>query len=288
MCIPDRFTDRKFRLVVLFLAIATFIPVLGILLNIFAIIAFNFYSKNYKDIEISSIEQQQLGSEKVTKISSYAEGWAYVRLVNSLFPTKEKKLAQYAINKKFTKQVNDINRLLLSDNADEIRLYAFNILNKQQNTITKSIRQYLEVQKNSHSILESAKIDKILASLYWEYIYLNLNPGQLSEEILNKSLFHTNRALKTLSSDADLWFLLAKIYKECNQIDKCKNALETASQLQNPPSEIYLYLAAISYDVHDYAMVKSYLKKIVNAYDVSTNASIVKFWCKNENELSHS
>ena len=276
---PKRFKKPELYFLLLALAFCAFIPVFGVVLLLLLAISLNFYAKKYSYVNIASAIQKQYGSEKIATVVPYGAGWAYTRIFDSKFNKKDRERALYAINRQRSKQVNDINRALLSDNVDEIRLYAFNALNRQQSQITHAIKQYLEVKNHAKNELELAEINKSLALLYWEYHSINLNPGQISDSMLHKALLYVNEAIPVLSTDSSLWLLLAKIYHAQGEIDQYRQALETASHMPNAPAEVYLNLAALSFEEKNYEQVRNYLLHGVNNHIISGNASLIQFWC---------
>ncbi|MBX3709410.1 MAG: hypothetical protein KIT56_10110 [Gammaproteobacteria bacterium] len=280
--VPKRFKKSHLYLSLLFIAFGTFIPIFGLILLLVGVYLLHYYARHYRQAEVVTAMQKQFGSEKFAKLSAYAAGWAHTRIFNQSFRKEERERALYAINKQRTKQVNDVNRALLSDSTDEIRLYAFNVLNKQQSLMTSAIKNCLDMKEKTSDVGDIAKINKSLAYLYWEYFSLNLNQGQLAEEMLSKAHIYATEAVQVLVEDGNLWLLLAKISNKLNKEDEYQKALEVARGLMRIPPEIYLDLAALSYANRDFKQMQAYLNEDMDLCDVSTNASLIKFWCKHE------
>ncbi len=277
--VPSRFKKPELYFLLLALSFCAFIPIIGVVLLFLLAISLRFYAKKYSYVNIASSIQKQYGSEKVATVVPYGAGWAYTRIFDEKFNKKDRERALYAINRQRSKQVNDINRALLSDNVDEIRLYAFNALNRQQSQITHAIKQYLEAKDHAINERDLAEINRSLAILYWEYHSINLNPGQIADNMLQKALLYANEAIPVLSTDSSLWLLLAKIFHAQGHNDEYRQALETASHLPNAPAEVYLNLAALSFEEKNYDQVKKYLLHGVQNHIISSNASLIQFWC---------
>ena len=277
--VPRRFKKPELYFLLLALAFCAFIPIIGVVLLFMLVFCLNFYAKKYSYVNIASSIQKQYGSEKIATVAPYGAGWAYMRIFDEKFNKKDRERALYAINRQRTKQVNDINRALLSDNVDEIRLYAFNALNRQPSQITHAIKQYLEVKDYAKNEHELAEINKSLALLYWEYHSSNLNPGQLSDSMLQKALLYANEAVHVFATDSSLWMLLAKIYHAQGEIEHYRQALETASHLPNASADVYLNLAALSFAERNFNQVRNYLTHGLENRIISSDASLIQFWC---------
>ncbi len=280
--IPRRFQKSDLYVFLFFMVWSVFIPVFGIIILIIGVYLLRYYARHYTQVEVVTSIQKQYGSEKFAKLSPYGAGWAYTRIFNESFSKEDRERALYAINKLRTQQVNDVNRALLDDDTYEIRLYAFNILNKEQTFITNAIKKYLDIRETVTNSSELAQVNKSLAYLYWEYFLLNSNLGELADEILKKAYVCVTNAVEFFTNDSNLWMLLAKIFKASNQDDKYRKTLEAISGFEYVPVEAYLNLAELSYEEHNYDLVRTYLGNKSSSYDISTNAFLIKFWCHHE------
>ncbi len=274
-----RLVNNKSGFFFLLLSISAFIPILGTITIISMIFLLIGYNKSAYAIEIQSLPPIDYTKEKIAKVAAYAAGWAAIRLESTAFSKKEREQALISINKGFGREVNIINRQLLSDNMDELRLYAFSLLENQQNFINKKISELLKDYTQKHSTAHKVLIEKQLALLYWELVYLNLTEDALRRLIIEKCLSLAQSALKVLTTDATLWTLMAKIHLASHQIPDAINAFNKAEKYKAPPSKIYPYLAELSFQKREYSQIKHYLCSDAAFRDIPKLSRVVEFWC---------
>lgn len=236
---------------------------------------FHFHKQFYKHAESldNRINIQQLKPIK----SLYGEGGALRNLLHSSNPYQRTealiRLGQFA-------DVNKIMYHLLADEADEIRLLAFNILEQQERFISEDIEQLLKLldtDKLSEEI--RAKFEKNLALHYWELVYRHLIFSELEHSIIEKALSYALSALRILPEDATLWVLLGKIFIRLKKFPEAEEAFNKTLFFNVPPSQVLPYLAEIKYNQRDYLAVKKYLDSDV-LLDVSLIAPVKYFWDK--------
>lgn len=277
---PQRlFSKRKALIFLLLTSLGAFIPIVGILLSIVGVFCLRAYNKNSSVIEINTIPAISYTNDKIPLTTAYGEGWARVRLNSSSFSKKERENALISISKNISSETNTITRKLLSDDVDELRLYAFNLLENQQNNLNKCINELLQKLQTLTCEKEIALTEKNLALLYFELAYLNLNENELRQIVLQKSYQFATKAVKVLSEDAALFILLARLQIEREEKQEAIKILIQADQLRASPSKTYPYFAEYYFNLRDFAKVKKYLSAESFFRDIPKLHNIVKFWC---------
>lgn len=277
-CCPPH-TSRKYSWL-LFTSIGVFVPFSGILIAIWLVCFSRHYYDRAANLDIQTFSMPDLINEKGTAVAVYAPGWAEVRLAGPHFPKQERVHALNIINKNIDYSVNKLNWALLIDEVEELRLYAFSLIEKQRNHFNKNINKLIQLCKSAQSPEQTALIEKQLAAQYWEMIALNLIERELREIILKKCYFYAEKAIKILTHDADLWCLLAHYYFATNQPQQAIAALSSAQQLKAPNSRTLPYIAEYSFQNHDYTQVKKYLSADNSFWEIPTLGKIVNFWCQ--------
>ncbi|MDR3502838.1 MAG: hypothetical protein P4L79_09670 [Legionella sp.] len=276
MFLKSYFKQVNWSFSVFIFLLTFFIPLWGILIGFFVVFTlFHFRKQFYKHSENldNSINIQQL--KPINPL--YGEGGAIRSLLYSS-NTYERtealiRLGQFA-------DVNKIMYRLLADEADEIRLLAFNILEQQERFISEDIEQLLnllETEELSEAV--RAKFEKNLALHYWELVYRHLIFNELERSIIEKALSYALSALRVLPEDATLWVLLGKIFTRLKSFPEAEAAFNKTTFFNVPPSQVLPYLAEIKYNQRDYLAVKKYLDSDV-LLDVSLIAPVKYFWDK--------
>jgi polysaccharide biosynthesis protein PelE len=273
-------SQHKIALFFLLVLFASLIPSLGtFLLGIFAIILNRFYrtaktetmrlAKTPKFIREKMLKSQTLDERKIREILT-SESSSITEKINALT----------TINLETSSRANLINRALLSETADEIRLLAFSLLAKQENEINEQINHLLNKLKNTSNKIFAAKIHKHLALLYWKLIDFNLAQEDFVDFTINKSLAYANKALKEFPEDNALWVLLGKIYISQNDITKAYDALNRATRLHASDRKVLPYLAELSFKNKNYEEMKNYLFMNKSLHNIPALSPIINFWEK--------
>ena len=273
----NSFKSINWQVYLFIFLLSTFVPIFGMVIGLFVIIAIlRLHTKSYKYAEVldGSINLKTLKPIH----TKYGAGGAIINLMQTNAPTTNRVQALFVLGQNQFSYINKFMFALLSDNADEIRLLAFNILEQQESYITQDINRFhLLLDKEEPNSKNHAKLEKSLALLYWEFIYRSLISHGLEESILSKALTYTLSALKILKEDLTLWALLGKIYIRLGEIKKAEAAFSHISSLEIPPYQILPYLAEIKYKLHDYQAVREYLKSNI-FLNIPLIAPVKRFW----------
>jgi len=276
--LPPIYQQPKRLIILSFFGFSVFIPVLGILLLIVGLILLYWMEKQKKQVAIKTTQQPIYDREKITPPIRFGEGGALIRAQSDDVPIFDRLRSLTAINVTASPCVNIINRNMLQSGADELRLYAFSLLEKQETSINNQINEALQELKKAKSKTEKASAEKRLALLYWELVYLDLVQNDLLEATLEKAIHYANLAVEQLPNDADLWVLLGKIYLYKKDNEKAKEALNRARELNAPYSKTLPYLAELSFNECNFEELRNYFNMSETLKDIPKLAPIVDFW----------
>lgn len=265
----------------LLLNIQLFVPLLGSFLVLLTVFFLKTYKKIIYPFDIVRFKNTIYIRKEPVKIECYGEGWASVRLDEPLFSPLERRQALVSLSKSVKKRANPIYNQLLSDDEEELRIWAFSLLENQQNFIHEKINGLLKIYRQSKNEEKKAFYSKNLALLYWELIYLNLGEKEFRKIILEKSKLYAEKALNFYQQDPFLWILLARIFMEMGEVAKGLEFLRTAEKNHAPLSKIYPYFAEHSFLSRDFDRVQQYLGYDPAFKDILKLSKMITFWCEN-------
>lgn len=276
--LPKKLQQPKWPMITLFFSFSMFLPIVGVFFLVVATILSHWFDRKIPEEVIKTIFTPTFVREKISAPVSFGESGAWVRLNNSNATNANRMQAMFAVNSSETAAANSVNLKMLQENNDQLRLYAFGILNTQ----TKEIDQRISELKNRLNKTESAddktQLKKNLAFLYWEMVFNHLVKDDLLTYSIKKATQYAFEALDENKDDAGLWVLLGKIYFYKKEFAKAKEALEKAEKLRAPYEKILPYLAELSFKERDFAKIREYLSLSDTFRYMPKLYDIAKFW----------
>lgn len=206
-------------------------------------------SLDSKNIEILSKSKRQFGEGT---ISTY----------NTDLPASSKYgILSLVSNLRFPNMGNVIKRSLEDDN-DEIRLFAFNILSKEENFISNELKKRLEkLENNNDNKSEKSIILKEIGILYWELLYLDLVDNELNNYYLSLSEKYLKEALLSNQNDYETFLYLGRICLKRKEYDFALDYLQKVIEL-NEKEKAMPYMAEIYFNLKKYKEAKSLLSSL--------------------------
>lgn len=272
--------NQKSSILLPIIFFSLFIPAAGILITIAYFIFLYFYhSKNFiKNVKRFTQEDESSESAKGTKyLTAHLE--AQYDIKNPDLSEKKRNEAILAINTMADRESNLTNWQLLSDQSDEIRLYAFGVLSEKEGKIQKYIHSILSQYKSATDINAKAKFALQLARLYCLLVERNLSRGQFKTVTLEQALTYAKEANAFFPNDPQTWLRLALIYAHMGNADTSIAAIEKAKELDAKPSEYLLQLAENLYNQQQFDGLRELLKKHKDLLSASIKLNdIINFW----------
>jgi len=156
------------------------------------------------------------------------------------------------------KQAVPILRTALADPTDEVRLLAHLLLTSKERKLSQQLDQLLKLDKDPDP---RGDRQEQLASLYWDFVYLELTTGEVAQHLLHQALFRIQTAIVRLPS-ASRYLLRARIQIALDQLQEAKESLSAAHNLGMPQDNIAIYLAEVAFKEGHYKEVKSQLERM--------------------------
>jgi tetratricopeptide (TPR) repeat protein len=277
--LPKNLQRPRLAIVLLFFIFSAFMPVIGAIFLVLLTVLSYWFVRERPGRFISVIERPIFLREKVTKPIDYGEGGAWMRMRSDSTLTSSRLQAMAAVNFANVALVNRLNSEMLHENSDELRLFAFSLLNEKAVRLDKWISENQKILKQQElSQLERASVEKRLAFLYWELVYQHLVQDDLLNYMLSKALQYALSAIEQLHEDLGLWVLLGKIYYRNRDEKQAVEAFSMALQLRAPYENVLPYLAAINFKHRDYSQLKATLSMGKTLTDVPRLREAVRFW----------
>lgn len=193
-------------------------------------------------------------------------------------PTAQKRVtALFATRRMPSKDSIPILKLALRDPADDVRLLAYSMLDRQESDINHRIQVSLQ-QLDGAIGTHKAAIHATLARWYWELAYLGLAQGSVLEHVLKQAREHVNDAL-ALGADDDSHLLAGRIAMELGDLDLAERHLLGAEADGIDVEKLLPYRAEIAFARGEFAAVAEQLRQLPE--DVLQRppfAALARYW----------
>ncbi len=280
--IPKVFRQRQHSLFILGWLLASLIPIFGILLTCIGGILLQWYRETDPEESIHNVKAIEFIQEKAYSDTFFSEGGAWMRLQNDASSTEDRIKSLSALNIQKGKFANYVNRLMVQENNDELRLYAFSLLDKQENDINSWISYFTKLLEHDASSRVYLNAVRQLANLYWEMYYLNLSQDNIKMYMLNQSQHYANKGLELEPEDGALWVLLARIALEKDDHNKARMAMFQALTIGVPMRQVAPFMAEMDFLEKNYMAVEEHLSRDVSLKYMLVLAPVVKFWSRDD------
>jgi hypothetical protein len=281
MFLPKHYRNPKWAVYGLFFIGSFFVPLFSYIFVSAIVITARFFSKPiiYHPFIKVQLPAFTLGSAGVR--NSLGEGAIRTRLNTVSLPTEVRMKALLSAHAMSARYSVPLLKELLGDEADDLRLLAYGMLDNREKTLNAFIDEILKKLAGCHDLNLRQLYQKQLAELYWAFAYEHLAEGDMLTYMLTQAEAYTRAALET-KADGDLWVLLAQILIKQQKTAEVDAAFKQAIALGMPAMRIQPYLAELAYQRHDYAAVREHLKLIPFNNQSPQIANIQRFWLKVE------
>ena len=137
-------------------------------------------------------------------------------------------------------------RRALRDSEDDVRLLAYALLDRKEQTISSRIRMQEQRLSNAESD-QLFTLHKLIAHDCWELIHLGLAQGEVLKHQLIKARDHAENALLLNPHNAGLQFLLGRVLLSQQEYDLAFTAFHQAIESGMDSTKVNPYLAEIDF-----------------------------------------
>src|SRR5215213_2162354 len=271
--------------IMLLFAFSFFIPVLGLIGQVVAVLVARFLPRAIVELpygEIPPIEFE-FPPREIRERTKYGTGGLASRL-RDLGVAKETRFKSLlALQGMPPRIANPLLQDMLGDPIDEMRLVAYGILDNQEKMINQHI--YNEMQKLEHATRPELRLISLrrLAELYWELVYGRLVYGDVREHALAETDRYLLDAMRIAPDDAGLWLLMGKtlLYK---RDPAAEAAFHRAVANGLEESRVLGYLGQIAFERRDYAEVRRIFSLLARAQYAPRLKAAVGYWSRPSND----
>lgn len=272
------------HLVIIVTVLSFLIPIIAPLYFIFfaALIYYLFTPRN--EFNFSETNYPEYLNEKSYHTQSN-QGSTLALLNNPSISDQKKLQSLIEVNHQTNKHINEINQLLLHNDNDEIRLFAYSKLNHQLTELYEKIhffeRKLPKKQDSSH-----LRDYKILMYYYWELFFLELVKDELKNDALEKLQFYTNLCYSLDKNDLDTLIIQGRIALLLNQLNDAESYFITALNKNAPINKVLPYLVEITYKQKAYHKLSRYVNMSNNQLLISNIRACINFWQKYDGQTT--
>lgn len=193
-------------------------------------------------------------------------------------PDAEKRLtALFATRRMPAREAIPILKLALRDPADDVRLLAYSMLDKQESEINHRIETTLQQLSAAEGAHRGALHDS-LARWYWELAYLGLAQGSVLEHVLEQAREHAEQTL-SLADNPYAYVLAGRIALEQSRLEAAKTYFDQAESVGVGAQMLAPFRAEIAFLEGRYEEVPQQLNRL--SEDVLQRppfAALAKYW----------
>jgi hypothetical protein len=209
----------------------------------------------------------------------YGEGSGPSILQNTAFSVKDKEKMIIAINQFQTAKVNQLNKILLQNTTDEVRLYAHSLIEKQERALFKLLTYFNNLLIKEKDGVQIAVLHKHIAELLWEQVYSALVNEDGLKGIFESIKYHAELAFSSLREDKSIPLLMVLISLREGDTDTAKSWLEIAENNEASYYRITLFKAEIAFRERKFSEVRSLSNQLEDKGIVGAD-SIINFWSR--------
>lgn len=182
-------------------------------------------------------------------------------------PTPERRLAAVLAVRHLRDQ-NDtyVLRLALTDPVDDVRLLAYSILDRKEQSFSAQHKSFLTQLESAREPGKRAKLQKRIAQTHLEMIKLGLAKGEVQSYLLAEGRRHVDAALQVAPDDRESLFLLGIIALRQDDLPTAEKAFLKAQVLGMALEKVLPYLAELAFRQQRFSMVAHYLRAIDPLY----------------------
>lgn len=253
-----------------------FLPVLGLFLMAGLAVMLHYPRQSYPQIwQRTDIPDLPVQPVMVSGRPSYGEGGLMDVLRHA--ERDEKRLnAIMAVRQLPRREAVPILKLALKDHSDDVRLFAYSMLDRFESEINTAINDQRQRLKG---LGRHVRVHSRLAALYWELAYLGLAQGGVRTHALEQARVHAERRL-AIGEDAATRFLLGRVLLELGVLDEAEHAMRNAVYAGLDPGEVAPYRAEVAFRQRRFADVPTMLGQVPDGgRREPVLAQVVALWC---------
>lgn len=251
-------------------------PLIGLATVVAAYAIARRYPAAAEDDVFDCVKEPEFLPHRNREGTGFRGGQVRAHLLNSRTPPMQKMAALLSIQNIPARVSKELLRELLADSSDDIRLFAYGILDSKE----KQIMQRIITLQNRLTLVQNERfkyrLHHHLAELYWELIYQNLVQGDMGKYCAEQVRNYAGKAL-VQSRDESLWFLLARLELASGELNAANYYLGQAQEGGFPIARLLPYLAELHFLQKRYDILRTDLIRL-SFIGIPTMLPALHYW----------
>ncbi len=181
---------------------------------------------------------------------------------------------------------NSAIRNALQDEAEEVRLLAFGILDNREKSVSRQIRAEHEHLKEAASPNRRLFHARQLAWLYAELADEGLVEGEVLRHALSQIRHYADEVIAANPDEAGMWLLKGRVFARTGQIEAAREAITHALELGLPAGQGIPDLAELEFGRRRFADVRRLLLSAPSIKDLPDVEAVYRFWSGRPSEAA--
>ena len=276
--LPSHLRSPVPRAAAFLLALCLCVPVLGPALLAVIVAVTVYFRGEIPEHEITRLASHggYLEEREPTPVSTVTGIRAKLSATDTASKTRVEALLKLRILEDFENTSAIRNALL--DEAEEVRLIAFGILDIREKSVMRQIRAEQEHLTRATSTTTRTFHAKQLAWLYAELVDQGLAEGEVLRHALAQVERHAGAILAENPAEAGMWLLRGRVSARMGQVDAARDAFRRALDLGLPKSQGIPSLAELEFNERRFSEVRRLLMSAPGLKDLPDVESVVRFW----------
>lgn len=280
LVLPQRYAQPQGWVVAFLFSYNFFMPVAGMLCAVLGFLLGVWLPRLDGSHKFGIVSSPRFTTHRNHEGTGFRGGQVRAQLADTAAPLDQRLKALVALQDTPAHASGTLLRKLLSDPADDMRLLAYGILDSKEKQIMQRIQENLQVLKGNASPDERYACHKRIAELYYELIYQNLAQGEMHKFAGSQVRQHILEAQRHDTSDAGLWFMLAKLELQNCDIGAAQQALERARVGGFAHERLIPYIAELYFLQHRHSEVRQLFSELNAASTLPAVRAMRKYWEK--------
>ncbi len=276
--LPRKYQRFPGYVVTFFVALSLFIPMFGAIAVLSLVLMTTYCVVGTNKLDIQELQENRFSGVGQAETKQFNSGELQSRFSAKSVQTEARLDALGKLQGFETHQINTTVRGALQDQADDIRLVAFGILDKKEKGINARINQELDLYQQAGEESEKLIHLRELAYAYWELVYKEIVEGDILDFALERSMYYNSAVLTKTPYDAGMWALKGQIALRFQKSEQAREAFSNARDFGIPETRVIPYLAELAFHGKEFQELTSLLSTRASLEDVSILNPLIQYW----------
>ncbi len=276
--LPKKYQQFPNVVVIFLIALTMFIPILGAIGVLSLVVMTNYFMARKEKTAIQEVQNPRFSGTGKVETLQYGSRELKARFAAPSLKTEARLDALGKLQSFETHQINTTVREALQDQADDIRLVAFGILDKKEKGINERINQELEQYQQADEESDKLTHARQLAYAYWELVYKEVVEGDILAYALDQATHYNGIVLAAEPDDAGMWALKGQISLRLNDSSQAREAFTKALEYGIPETRVVPYLAELAFLRKEFSELSTLFQQSHALSQVPILSPILRYW----------